>query len=228
LTTTYTTGTTGSNKTNFATRNGVPFDSSGMTNMLMITTTVRMLNRVHSHTSNTRPAVSLDSVFVESATSLQHRLVDTTTTGNDTDLSSADRLDGLLGAGWETDTGFTGFRVVRDDSDVVTRGTSEFTTVSWFLFTVRDDGTFRHRTNRQDVSDLEFGFLTTVDELSTVDTFGGDESFLYSLEFVWVTESNFGEWGTTTGVMDESFNYTLNVSISFTEIVYSELSGSFV
>merc|ERR1719210_2135182 len=50
--------------------------------MLMVTTTVGMLDGVHGHTSDLRPAVPLDSVLVVRTTSLQHGLVDTTTTGH--------------------------------------------------------------------------------------------------------------------------------------------------
>merc|ERR1719511_17741 len=49
----------------------------------MVTTTVGMLNGVHSHTTHLRPAVTLDLVHVVGTTGLQHGLVDTSTTGDD-------------------------------------------------------------------------------------------------------------------------------------------------
>merc|ERR1719494_87522 len=57
------------------TSTGISPDSRGGTNMLMVTTTVRMFNRVHSHTTNFRPAVSLDLVFVICNTSFHHRFI---------------------------------------------------------------------------------------------------------------------------------------------------------
>ena len=52
--------------------------------MLMVTTTVGMLNGVHGHTSHNGPAVALSLVLVVRTTGLQDRLVDTTATSNDT------------------------------------------------------------------------------------------------------------------------------------------------
>ena len=57
-------------------------DSRGRTNMLVITTTVGMVHRVHGHTTYTWPAVTLSLVLVVGSASLQERLVDTSTAGN--------------------------------------------------------------------------------------------------------------------------------------------------
>merc|ERR1719361_2899054 len=72
--------------------------------MLMVTTTVGMLNRVHSHTSNLWPAVPLDSVFMISPTSFQHWFIAPTTSGNAADdgtfwaaSDGEDVTDGELG-----------------------------------------------------------------------------------------------------------------------------------
>merc|ERR1711976_1033983 len=54
----------------------------------MVTTTVRMLHRVHGHTTHLRPAVPLSLVFVVGTTSLQHGLVNTNTTSNNTNHGS--------------------------------------------------------------------------------------------------------------------------------------------
>lgn len=63
---------------------GSSFNCGCFTNMLMITTTVRMLNGIHSNTTNLRPAVTLGLVFVVRTSSLQHRLVNTSSTGHQT------------------------------------------------------------------------------------------------------------------------------------------------
>ena len=58
--------------------------------MLLVTTTMRMVDRVHSNTSNSGPgtsALSLPSVVGVSG--LADGLVSSATTGNDTDHSSA-------------------------------------------------------------------------------------------------------------------------------------------
>jgi hypothetical protein len=74
-----------------------------MTDMLMVTTTMRMLNRIHSHTTHLRPAVPLHSELVVSITSLQHGLLGPSSTGNLSNHSTAATWNDLLGARWELD-----------------------------------------------------------------------------------------------------------------------------
>ena len=59
--------------------------------MLMVTTTVGMLNGVHGNTSNLGPAVTLHFVFVVCPTGLQHGLVNTTTSGDNSDHGAISR-----------------------------------------------------------------------------------------------------------------------------------------
>ena len=83
------TGSSGGDQTDLLTRDSEARHSSGMTNVLMVTTTVRVIDGVHCDTSNLGPAVALDSVLVELVTSLQDGLVNTTATGDQTDDSAA-------------------------------------------------------------------------------------------------------------------------------------------
>ena len=53
--------------------------------MLMVTTTMGMLNGVHSNTTNLGPGVTLDLVFVVGTSGLKHGLVDTASTGDHAD-----------------------------------------------------------------------------------------------------------------------------------------------
>lgn len=92
------TGSPGGNKTDLATGGGTSLDSRGLTDVLMVTTTVRMLNGVHSNTTNLGPAVTLDLVFVVGTTSLQDGFVDTSTAGNDSNHGAVGRGNNLLNA----------------------------------------------------------------------------------------------------------------------------------
>jgi len=56
--------------------------------MLMVTTTVNVINRIHSHTTSSRPRISLDVVFVEGTSDLQDRFIDTSASSDDTDHPS--------------------------------------------------------------------------------------------------------------------------------------------
>ena len=139
--------------------------------MLVVTTTMRMVDGVHSNTTSTRPAemrvspkvvfslyhhnvlVALGLELVEGTASLQQRLVDTTTTGNDTDHATGGAVDNLLGSGGQLDTGLALIGVVADDGDVVAGGTAQGATVANLLLDVGDDGTLRHGAQGQDVAD---------------------------------------------------------------------------
>ena len=60
-----------------------------MTDVLVITTTVGVLYRVHCHTSHLGPLVAFHTVFVIAPASLEHGFVRTATAGDNTDLSTA-------------------------------------------------------------------------------------------------------------------------------------------
>merc|ERR1719319_290789 len=64
--------------------------------MLMVTTTMGMLNRVHSNTADLGPAVPLGLVLVIGSTSLQHWLVNPSTAGNDANHGTVGAGDDLL------------------------------------------------------------------------------------------------------------------------------------
>jgi len=193
----------------------------------MVTTTMRMLNGVHSHTSNNRPAVALRLVFVVGATSFQDGLIDTSTTSNNSNHGAVAGRDYFLGAGWQLDTGPLGFRIVSNDGGVVTRCTGKSTTITMLLLNVADDGTFRHGSNGEDVSNLKSGFLSTVDELASVHSFDSQEVFFSCLVTVRVTEVNYSQWSTSAGIVDDFLDDTLDVAMSFGEIFGAEFGGSF-
>jgi len=83
------TGTAGSDKTDLLTGRGITSDSRWVTDMLMVSTTEGMFDGIHGDTTDLWPAVSLYFVFVVCATSLQEWFVDTTSSSNDADCSTA-------------------------------------------------------------------------------------------------------------------------------------------
>lgn len=190
------TGATGSNKTNLLTGGGVAGEGRGLTNVLVVTTTVGVVDGVHSNTTSTGPRVALGAHGVVLATGLEEGLVDTTTTSGDTDGSTGRRRDGLLGAGGETNAGLA-VLVVADDGGVVAGGTGERSTVTDLLLDVEDDGTLRALANGEDVADGKGGLLTGVDERAGRDALGSDEGLLAELVAVGVAEDDGGEGSTT-------------------------------
>lgn len=160
--------------------------------MLMVTTTVRMVDGVHGNTTSSGPVVPLGPSLPHRSASLQHWLVGTTTTSNETDHTTGGGWNDLLGAGGELDTGLAFVRVVADDGDVGTGGTTESATVTGAFFNVGDNGTFGAGGEWEDVADVEGGLLSSVDELAGVHAFIGDEGLLVGPESVWVSEFDGG------------------------------------
>jgi len=87
-----------------------------VTNVLLVTTTVRMVNGVHSDTTDTGPSVSLSLVLPEGVTSLEERLVSSLATSDHTNHGSAVTLNGLSNTGGEFYSGlFTVIGVTNND-----------------------------------------------------------------------------------------------------------------
>jgi len=204
----------------------IPRDSGSVTNVLVVTTTVRVVNRVHSNTTSLGPAVPLDSVLVMSGTSLEHRLVNSSTSSNDTNNSTAIGLDHLFGSRGELDTGLVLFGVVADNGSIVTRDTGKGSTVTDAGLNVANDGTFGHLTDGENVSNVEGSLLSSVDELTSEKTLSSDKSLLAVLVLVRVTEDNLGKRSTTTRVVDNRLDDTTNVTVAFGIVQSTELGGS--
>merc|ERR1712243_333353 len=88
----------GSNQTDLATSRCSSLYGGSLSNMLMVTTTVGMLYRVHRHTTDLRPVVPLNLVLVIGSTSLQDRLVNTSTTSDTSNHGSVGGWDHFLGS----------------------------------------------------------------------------------------------------------------------------------
>lgn len=157
LGTTEETSTTGSNETDLLTGRSESGDSGSVTDVLMITTTMGMVDGIHGNTTSDGPAVTLSLVLVVGTTSLQEGLVHTTTTGNDTDGSTAVGGDDLLRARGELDTGGTIIDVVTNDGGVVTGGTGKSTAITSLLLNVAHNGTLRHGLKGEDVTNSQSG-----------------------------------------------------------------------
>ncbi len=95
----------GSDKTDLLTWRGKSADSSGLTQVLVVTTSVGMIDRVHSHTTNSWESLSESLKLVEESTSLHDWLLVSSSTSNNTDGGSTKTWDGFSGTRWESDSG---------------------------------------------------------------------------------------------------------------------------
>merc|ERR1712232_998493 len=86
---------------------------------------MRMVHGIHADTTNTGPAVTLDAVFVEGATSLKQGLVGTTTTSDETNHGTAVGGQNFLGTRRETETCLLQVVILSNDGGIVPRGTAK-------------------------------------------------------------------------------------------------------
>jgi len=222
-----TTGSSGGNKTDFATGRSVATYGGRHTDVLMVTTTMRMLDWVHGNTTDLRPRVPLRLVLKVSPAGFEHGLVDSASPGDDTNHCAVAGRDRLLRPGGKLHFRFILIRIVGDNGGVVSGRSGEFAAVSQFFLELTHDGTLRHGTDRHDVSDSQRRFLSTVDKLSSVHTLDGDERFLSLLEFIGISELNDSQGRSSSGVVNDILDDSLDVSMTFGIIRGAKTSGAF-
>jgi len=194
--------------------------------MLMVTTTEGMLDGVHSNTTNLRPAVTLNLVLVVGSASLEEGLVDTSTTGDDTDGSSASGVKNLLGTRWKLDSGLASVGVVGDDDTGVSGALGKDTSVTDLGLDAAACSTFGHVADGHDVSDVKLGLLSGVDELAGRSTFGSNEDLVVLTVFVRILELDLGKGSSSTRVVDDVLDDTLDVTVSLGVIERSVFGGA--
>ncbi len=83
------TGSLGGDQTCLLTSWGLSANSRRMSDMLMVTTTMGMVNGIHSNTSSDGPVLSLVLKFVKGAASLKQGLVSSAASSDDADHGSS-------------------------------------------------------------------------------------------------------------------------------------------
>ncbi|GMT09040.1 hypothetical protein PFISCL1PPCAC_337, partial [Pristionchus fissidentatus] len=226
LSSTNTSSSAGGDETNLKTGARRSGDGRGVSDMLVVTSSMGMLDGVHGDSSHARPAVTLSLVLVVSTSSLEHGLVGTSSTGDDSYHGAVVGLDDLLGSRRKTDAGFSGVGVVSDDGGVVSGGTGKTSTVSDLLLDVADSSSLGKLSNGENVSDLHLGLSSAIDELSGVHALASNHGALQLLVLVGATELDDGEGSSSSGVMDDILKEALQVSVTLGEVDGTELGGS--
>ncbi len=153
------TGSSGGHETSLLTAGSVSADGRGVTDVLLVTTTMRMVDGVHSNTSNSGPcSSSLGLPSVVGVSSLADGLVGSATTGDEADHGSAGAGDGGSGAGGQSHSGLLAVVGVADDDGGAAGSSGEGASVTGLGLAVRDDGTFGEGVHRQDIADREIGY----------------------------------------------------------------------
>jgi len=226
LSSTDTAGAAGGDEADLLAGRAVAANGGRVTNVLMVTTTVRMLNGVTGNTTNLGPAVVLGAETVEGVTGLEDGLLDTATASNDADHSAALGGDGLLLTGGELEAAAAGLGVVGDDDAVVTAGTGDGGTVTSLSLDVADDATLGDVAEGHDVADGELGLGSTDDGLAGEHTLAGNEELLDAAVLVGVAELDAGQGGTTTGVVLNGLHDSTHETVTLGVIQDTETGGS--
>jgi hypothetical protein len=216
------TGSSGGDETDLLTSGLVSSDGRRVTNMLMVTTTMGMLDGVHRNTSNSGPVVSLGLLLEPRVVSLQERLVSSLTASSDADHGSALALDGLSGTGRELDSGLSTLISVTDDDGGSTGGSGERSSITVLGLTVGNNGTFGKLVDGENISNGERGLGASVDKLSSEHSLDSDEIFDSLLVPVRVSEDNLGKWRTSARIMNNVLHNTLDVALLLSIIERSE------
>merc|ERR1719495_2261636 len=193
----------------------------------MVTTTVRMLDGIHGHTTNLRPRVPLSLVLKVGSAGLQQRLVDSSSTGDDTDHRAVAGRNCLLRSRWQFHFRPSHIRVVGDDGGVVAGGSGQFATISQLLLQLADDGALRHGADRHYVADGQRRLLAAVDELTRVHALDGDERLLALLKFVGISKLDDGQRCAASGVVNDVFDDAFDVAVAFGVVGGAEAGGAF-
>ena len=119
------TSSSGSDKSALLSSGGVSSDGRWVTNMLMVTSTMRMLDWVHSDTSNSWPVLSLSSSLEPGVGSLEEWLVSSLSTSDDSDHGSAISTDSLSGSGRKSDSSLSSIIGVTNDDSGSAGGSGE-------------------------------------------------------------------------------------------------------
>merc|ERR1711962_367473 len=193
----------------------------------MVTTTVRMLDGIHGHTTNLRPRVPLSLVFEVSSAGLQQRLVDSSSTGDDADHRAVAGRNRLLRSRWQFHFRPSHIRVVGDDGGVVAGSSGQFAAISQLLLQLADDGSLRHGADGHHVADGQRRLLAAVDELTRVHALDGDERLLALLKFVGISKLDDGQGCAASGVVNDVFDDAFDVAVAFGVVGSAEAGGAF-
>ncbi|GIX63879.1 uncharacterized protein BcabD6B2_33140 [Babesia caballi] len=226
LATTQQAGPAGSDETDLLPRRSATRNSARLANVLVVTTTVRVVHGVHGNTTHARPAVALGLVLEVGSTGLEERLVNTTAAGDEADNGTRSGLHTLTSAGRKTDPRHLAVVRVPDDGGVGAGSFGQTATVAALLLETRNDGTLRHLADGQAVANRKAGFAAKVDVLAGVHALDGDHALVVGAELVGIAEVDVDERSPTTRVVDNLLHDTTDVAVVLRIVEPAKLGGA--
>lgn len=102
----------------------------------------------------------------------------------------------------------------------------EGATVSEFGLAVGDDGSLRHLVDGENISNGEGSFVSSINKLSSEHSFDCDEILNSLLVPIGVSECNLGKRSTSSGIVNDILDNTLDIPLFLRVIESSESSRS--
>ena len=160
------TSSSGSNKTNLLTWNTSSGNSRWFTNVLVITTSVWMVNWVHSDSSHDWEVLSLGLMSPVLNTSLKNWLFISSTGTDNTNHGSRLTVNSLSDTRRKFDSGLKAIFRMSNDSNKRTRSSGEFTIVSFSELDIANESSLRDLSDWENVTNLKGSIFSTEDGLS--------------------------------------------------------------
>merc|ERR1719460_1344556 len=213
----------GRDEANLHPRGSATADRRRVPDVLVVASAVRVLDRVHRHTTNLGPAVALHAVLVEVVPGLEDRLVEAATAGHDANHRASIRRDRAARPGRHADPGLLAVIRMADDDAGRAGGLRDAPTVTRLLL---QRGPLRHPADREDVANVDLRLGTAIHELARVHALNGDEDFLVNLVAVLVAEVHLGERRPATRVVDDLLDKALHEPLTLGEVHAAELRST--
>lgn len=203
------------NETDLLTRGGISMNCAWFSQMLMVTTTMRMVNGVHSNTSYLRESFSESLELVEQHTGLHDRLFISASSGDDPNGGSAGSWDGFSRSRGQSDSRPCSVFWVTDDRRVGSRASRVRTFISNSRFDITNGCSFRNSIDWENIADGHGSLPPAEQVLPGVCSFRSQEVFCSMFVSVRVSEVNFQEGSSSSWIMHDGSYYTFNISLSF-------------
>lgn len=161
-------------------------------------------------------------------TPTEQRLVCTPSACDDSDHAAGAGFDDLLRSTRKLDPRLSLVWIVADHGDIVPGCPSQCTSIPGLLFHIRDHRPLRDGAQRKDIAHCQVCLFTGVDKLTSVHSLVGDKGFGMCFVAVRIAEGHLGKRSPPTRVVNDLFNDTANIAMSFRIVKSSELGRGFI
>jgi len=194
-----------------------------MADMLVISSSVRVLDGVHCRASDPWPAIALHLVLVEVPASLEDWLVHAPSSCADTDDGPVLRWHGLTRTRWQADARLLAIIRVPHDHARTASGTSQPASIGSLLLAHGNNGALRHLAERHHVADGKLCLCAGIYKLSGVEALDSNPALLPQPVLVWIAEGHLAHGSSSARVVEDLFHESLDEAIALNVVDLADL-----